>query len=283
MNEYEVIMSTIALSMGAAWASGINLYLALLVLGLGGASGNIALPAELTVLQDPMVIGAAGLMYFIEFFTDKMPGVDSGWDALHTFIRLPAGALLAASSVGEVTPALEITAGILGGGMAAATHATKAGTRLMINTSPEPFTNWTASVGEDVAVVGGLWGALHYPEAFLIFLAVFLIAMIFLLPKIWRGVKLIFRKLGELLGLVKPQMQPETPAASALVLNEDLEPLDKLARLKQLLDNGAISEAEFTTQKAHLLTVATEDTMPNTTPNTTPDTTSDKPNNANPA
>ncbi|MCG8312271.1 MAG: DUF4126 domain-containing protein, partial [Pseudomonadales bacterium] len=205
MSEFELLTSTIALSMGVAWASGINLYAAILVLGVGGSTGNIELPPDLMVLQDPMVIGAAGLMYFVEFFADKTPGVDTGWDGIHTFIRIPAGALLAASSVGDVTPALEITAGILGGGMAATSHATKAGTRMMINTSPEPFTNWAASITEDVAVLGGLWAALNYPIAFLALLALFIIFAIWILPKIWRAVKLIARKIGEFLGLVEKE------------------------------------------------------------------------------
>ena len=97
MDNYQELVSIIALTMGASWAAGINLYAALLVLGIGGASGNIELPATMTVLQDPMVIAAAGCMYAVEFFADKIPGVDTGWDGLHTFIRIPAGAMLAAS------------------------------------------------------------------------------------------------------------------------------------------------------------------------------------------
>ena len=249
MSEFEVLTNTIALSMGVAWASGINLYAALLVLGIGGSTGNIALPPELQVLQDPMVIGAAGLMYFVEFFADKTPGVDSGWDGIHTFIRIPAGAMLAASSVGDVTPALEIAAGILGGSMAATSHATKAGTRLMINSSPEPFTNWTASVTEDLAVLGGLWTALNYPLVFIGLLVLFLIMAIWLLPKIWRGVKLLFRKIGQLLGLVAkdtPQRLNETPPALA-------DPVDQMVKLKALLDSGAITQDEFDEQKRRLL------------------------------
>lgn len=251
MTEFEILTNTIALSMGVAWASGINLYAAILVLGIGGSTGNIALPPELQVLQDPMVIGAAGLMYFVEFFADKTPGVDSGWDGIHTFIRIPAGALLAASAVGDVTPALEIAAGIMGGSMSAASHATKAGSRLMINTSPEPFSNWAASIAEDVAVLAGLWTALNYPIVFLGFLVLFIIFMIWFLPKIWQGVKFIFHKLGELLGLV--EKQPMQPAASEN--NED--PYDKIARLKQLLDSGAITQDEFESQKQHLLSLNT--------------------------
>ena len=144
------IAQVIALTMGAAWASGINLYAAILVLGLMGATGNMTLPADLQILANPLVIGAAGLMYLVEFVADKVPGVDSGWDTVHTFIRIPAGAMLAAGAVGEVNPALTLAAIVVGGGLAAATHTTKAGSRVMINTSPEPVTNWAASLTEDL-------------------------------------------------------------------------------------------------------------------------------------
>jgi hypothetical protein len=214
MENYDALLATLALTMGASWASGINLYAALLVLGLGGATGNIDLPPALQMLQDPLVIGAAGLMYAVEFFADKIPGVDSGWDTLHTFVRIPAGALLAAGAVGDVTPAIEISAGILGGGLAATSHATKAGSRLLINTSPEPFTNWGASFTEDLMVFGGLWAALNYPLVFLGFLIVFLLMVIWMLPKLWRLIKTVFRKVGEWLGLVekKPAIAPGSEA-----------------------------------------------------------------------
>lgn len=203
MENYDALLATLALTMGASWASGINLYAALLVLGLGGATGNIALPPDLQVLQDPLVIGAAGLMYTVEFFADKTPGVDTGWDTLHTFVRIPAGALLAAGAVGDVTPAIEITAGVLGGGLAATSHATKAGTRMLINTSPEPFSNWGASISEDVMVIGGLWAALNYPLVFLGMLIVFLCLVVWLMPKIWRLLKTIILKIGQFLGLAE--------------------------------------------------------------------------------
>ncbi len=202
MESYEALLATLALTMGASWASGINLYAALLVLGMGGASGNIDLPPDLEVLQNPMVMMAAGFMYFIEFFVDKTPGADTAWDTLHTFIRIPAGAMLAAGAVGDVTPALEIAAGILGGTLSASSHATKAGTRLLINTSPEPFSNWTASISEDLLVLGGLWAALSHPLLFLVLLFVFVALVIYLLPKIWRLVKTIVRKIGEFVGVV---------------------------------------------------------------------------------
>ncbi|MDH3873670.1 MAG: DUF4126 domain-containing protein [Desulfobacteraceae bacterium] len=192
MEPLDQIANTISLTMGVAWASGINLYAAILVLGLLGTTGNITLPATLQILTDPMVIVAAGVMYFVEFFADKMPGVDTGWDTLHTFIRIPAGALLAAGAVGDVNPAVALTAAILGGGLAAGAHAVKSGSRVIINTSPEPFTNWTASIAEDIAVIGGLWAALYYPWLFLVLMIVFIGLMIWLLPKIWGGIKKIF-------------------------------------------------------------------------------------------
>ncbi len=194
------IASMLATTMGAAWASGINLYAAILTLGLMGATGNIQLPPGLEVLTNPLVLMAAGAMYFVEFFADKIPGVDTAWDSLHTFIRIPAGAMLAASAVGPVDPAVQLAAGILGGGMAAATHATKAGARALINTSPEPFSNWTASVAEDVAVVAGLWTALHHPVLYLVLLALFVLFLVWFLPRLWRGIKLLFSKIRGLFG-----------------------------------------------------------------------------------
>lgn len=200
MESYDALLATLALTMGASWASGINLYAVLLVLGIGGATGNIDLPPDLLVLQDPMILMAAGFMYFAEFFIDKIPGVDTTWDALHTFIRIPAGAMLAAGAVGDVTPALEIAAGIMGGGLAATTHFTKAGGRAIINTSPEPFSNWAASISEDVIVLAGLWTAFNHPVIFLILLLLFIVFVIWILPKIYRAIRAIFTKLGQLFG-----------------------------------------------------------------------------------
>lgn len=230
-----------ALTMGLSWASGINLYAALLVLGLGGATGNIDLPDNLHALQDPLVIMAAAAMYAVEFFADKTPGVDSGWDTLHTFIRIPAGAMLAAGAVGDVTPSLEIAAGILGGGMAATSHATKAGTRLLINTSPEPVTNWIASFSEDVLVLAGLWAALNHPLLFLLFLLCFLALVIWLMPKIYRALKRMFTKLGQWLGLLE-----KTDSQGG---NRP----EQIGQLKQLRDQGALTEEEFQREKQRLL------------------------------
>jgi len=188
-------VSIIALSMGAAWASGINLYATIFMLGYLGSTGNIDLPPDLMVVTDPLVMTSAGLMYCVEFFADKTPGIDTAWDTLHTFIRIPLGAVLAMGAVGDMTPAVELAAFIVGGSLTAATHATKTGSRIVINSSPEPVTNWTASVGEDLLVITGIWAALNHPVAFLIALVIFIALMIWLLPKIWRGVKHIFNSI----------------------------------------------------------------------------------------
>jgi len=181
----------IAMTLGVAWASGINLYAAILVMGLMGTMGYTELPPSLTVLQDPLVLMAAGMMYFVEFFADKIPGVDSAWDTVHTFIRIPAGAMLAVGAAQglEINQAAELAAALLGGSLAATSHLTKSSTRLVLNTSPEPFSNATASIFEDLAVIGGLWTALNYPLAFIAFIIVFVLLAIWLLPKLWRAIK----------------------------------------------------------------------------------------------
>jgi len=204
----------IALTMGTAWASGINLYATVFMLGALNATGNMVLPAELQVLSDPLVLAAAGFMYCVEFFADKIPGVDTGWDTLHTFIRIPAGAMLAAGAVGDMGPGAQLAAALIGGSMTATSHAAKAGSRVMINTSPEPFTNWAASITEDVAVIGGLWAALYYPWVFLVGLVIFILLLIWLLPKLWRGIVKVFSFLGRLLNGDSRQPPPPPPPPS---------------------------------------------------------------------
>jgi len=205
----------IALTLGVGWAAGLNLYAAVFMLGLLGNTGNLALPPGLEVCADPLVMAAAGLMYCVEFFADKVPGLDTSWDAVHTFIRIPAGAALAAGAVGELGAGAELAALLVGGTLAAGSHATKAGTRLLVNTSPEPFTNIGASIGEDVAVVAGLWAALHYPWVFLVGLAIFVLFAIWLLPKIARAVAAMFRTIrGWFRGPAAPDdPAPPTPSA----------------------------------------------------------------------
>jgi hypothetical protein len=189
-------IDTVALSLGVAWASGINLYATILMLGILGATGGIALPPELQALAHPAVIAAAALMYLVEFFADKVPGLDSAWDAVHTFIRIPAGAVLAAGALGPVDPSAQVAAALLGGAFSAGSHLTKASCRLVINASPEPFSNWGASLFEDVLVILGLYAALHHPLVLLGLLALFFGLAIWLLPKLFRAIRAGFRKLA---------------------------------------------------------------------------------------
>jgi Sec-independent protein translocase protein TatA len=163
-----------------------------------GSAGHVTLPPDLQILSTPIVMGAAGLMYVVEFFADKVPGVDTGWDVLHTFVRIPAGAMLAMGMAEglEMNEAVQFAALLLGGGIAATSHAAKAGSRVLINTSPEPFSNWTASITEDVVVIGGLWASLQHPVLFVVALVLFLVLVVWLLPKIWRALKRIVRAIG---------------------------------------------------------------------------------------
>lgn len=218
MESYNEIIGIIALTMGASWASGINLYATILALGVASTTGAVELPENLQMLSNPLVIGAAGFMYFVEFFVDKVPGVDTGWDSIHTFIRIPAGALLASGMISpaEAGIAAEVAVGILGGGLAAATHATKAGSRVLINTSPEPVTNWTASIAEDIAVFTGLWAALNHPYWFVASIILFILLLIWLLPKLWRGIKKVFKFLFNKED-AKETKQDKTESATILI------------------------------------------------------------------
>lgn len=186
------LVETIALASGLAWASGLRLYLVVFLAGVLSYFGYLHLPETLAVLQHPLVIGSAGLMAVAELVADKVPAFDSLWDSIQTFIRIPAGALLAAFALGDVEPAWMLAAGLIGGTITAGTHFAKAGSRLAINTSPEPFSNWLASFGEEGLVVGGLWAMLAAPWLFLGLLALFLIVAGFLLVKLWGFVSRLF-------------------------------------------------------------------------------------------
>jgi hypothetical protein len=185
----------VALAAGLAWASGIRLYAVVFLAGLLGRYDYLELPSHLAVLEDPVVLGIAGLMFVAEFVADKIPAFDSVWDAAHTFIRVPAGALLAAAAFGEMDPVWVAAAALIGGGIASTAHATKAGSRALINTSPEPLSNWTASLAEDLMAPLGLWLAIQYPVLFLLLLLGFLGLAAWLLPKLWRGLKAVFARL----------------------------------------------------------------------------------------
>lgn len=225
MEQLDQIIALIAITMGVGWASGINLYATLLTLGILGTTGHMALPEELDILTNPLVIAAAGLMYMVEFTADKIPGVDSIWDSLHTFIRIPAGAVLAAGLVGDASAGVELAAAIVGGGLATTTHITKTGSRMLINTSPEPVTNWIASVTEDIVVVLGIWTAVQNPWLFLLLLILFLVLLVWLLPKIWRALKKTGRGIKSL--FIRPR---ETAASPTAELPIDLPELDRPPR-----------------------------------------------------
>jgi hypothetical protein len=184
----------IALAAALGWASGIRLYAVLFIVGGLGYLHLVDLPGGLTALAHPFVLAASGFMFCVEFFADKVPGVDTLWDTVHTFIRIPAGAALAASVFGDSSAAAALAAAIVGGSLAAGSHFATAGGRAVINTSPEPFSNWAASFGEDLAVGTVLWLAFTHPIAALIVLAVIVAFTIWLIPKVWRFIRALLRK-----------------------------------------------------------------------------------------
>jgi hypothetical protein len=186
----------VALAAAVGWASGLRLYAVLFIVGGVGYLGVVDLPAGLHVLAHPLVLAASGFMCCVEFFADKIPGVDSAWDVVQTFIRIPAGAALAASVFGDSSAAWMLAAAILGGTLAAGSHAAKAGGRALINTSPEPFSNWTASFGEELAVGTVLWLAFAHPIVALVVIALFVAGMIWLLPKVWRALRAIVNRVA---------------------------------------------------------------------------------------
>lgn len=188
-------LSAAALAGGLSWASGVRLYMALFVAGWFSRIGLIALPPGLQILASPWILGVTGALLVMEFLADKIPGFDSVWDALHTFIRIPAGAILAAAALGQMDPTLTTIAALAGGTLAAGAHFTKAGTRALINTSPEPLSNWTASFAEDATVAGTLWAAFFHPWMLFILLLLFAVLTIWLLPKLWRGMRWLAMKL----------------------------------------------------------------------------------------
>ena len=203
-------LQALSLALGTAWASGINLYATVAALGIAGRTEMIQLPPDLQVLTHPAVIAIACIMYVIEFFADKVPYVDSGWDVLHTFIRVPAGAILAARSLGPMNPALELVALLAGGAVALAAHGTKATARLAINASPEPFSNWLTSITEDLAVLGGIWMIFNHPILMLILVLGFLALVVWLVPKLFRLAKRGFQALRNRLRGVKPDQPAPT-------------------------------------------------------------------------
>jgi hypothetical protein len=192
----------VALAAAVGWASGLRLYAVLFIVGGLGYLQLVELPAGLNALAHPLVLAASGFMCFVEFFADKIPGVDTAWDVVQTFVRIPAGAALAASVFGDSSTAMMLAAAILGGSLAAGSHLAKSGGRAVINTSPEPFSNWAASFGEELAVGSVLWLAFAHPLAALVVLAVLVVFTLWLIPRVWRMIRtLVDRVLSWLDGL----------------------------------------------------------------------------------
>ena len=186
----------LALAAVLGWASGLRLYAVVFITGLAGVMGWIPLPNGLLLLQHPAMLAGSGFMLFVEFFADKIPGVDSLWDGVHSVIRIPAGAALAAGVFGADSATMGMVAALLGGSLAATSFATKATTRAAVNTSPEPFSNIAVSLFEDGLVVGAMWLATNHPVAFGIALAVTLVLMIILLVTLFRFLKVMARRIG---------------------------------------------------------------------------------------
>lgn len=183
------VLQSVALAGGMAWASGMRLYAVLFLAGALSYLGYLDLPASLSILENPWIMGLSGVLCLIEFLADKIAVVDSLWDGVQGFIRIPAGALLAALALGEHDPVLMVAVGMLGGALTAGTHFAKSGSRAMINASPEPFSNIAVSFGEDALVASGLWAAIFHPQLFVILLALFVLLLIWLLPKVYRAVR----------------------------------------------------------------------------------------------
>ncbi|MDR5813906.1 MULTISPECIES: DUF4126 domain-containing protein [unclassified Caballeronia] len=182
------MLESLSLAAGLSWASGLRLYLTVFIAGMFQRMGLVHLPDSLAILSSPWVIGVAAVLTVVEFLADKIPAVDSLWDAVHTFIRIPAGAVLAAGALGHADPAMLTIAALAGGTLAGASHFAKAGTRALINLSPEPVSNWAASTTEDVGALAGITLALFVPLLFLILVLVFLVLAGWALPRLARGV-----------------------------------------------------------------------------------------------
>jgi hypothetical protein len=188
--------STLSLALGTAWTSGINLYATVTVLGLLQKFGATRLPGGLDVLDNWWIIGVAGGLYLIEFFADKIPYVDSVWDVVHTFIRVPAGAIVAYAATNQMDPSVYVPAALLGGGLAFSSHGTKAALRVGANLSPEPVSNWALSLVEDIVAFVGTALAVFAPVLIAIVLFVFVLVFFWFFPKVYRAVRRLFSAIG---------------------------------------------------------------------------------------
>jgi hypothetical protein len=194
-------ITTAATAMGSAWLSGINLYATVVTLGLLQRFQWVKLPGELVMLSSWWFIGLAGALYLVEFVADKIPAVDTAWDAVHTFIRIPAGAIMAATAFAEFDPSIKMAAMIVGGSLALGSHGTKAATRLAANASPEPFSNVALSIIEDIITFASTIMMAFYPVLILIVIAVFLVVALWIIPKIVRALRRLIARLKNLFNL----------------------------------------------------------------------------------
>jgi hypothetical protein len=190
--------STLSLALGTAWTSGINLYATVTVLGVLQKFGATKLPLGLTVLDNWWIIGIAGFLFAVEFFADKIPYVDSVWDVVHTFIRVPAGAVMAYAATNELDPTVSTVATLLGGGLALSSHGTKSALRATANLSPEPFSNWILSLAEDAIAIVGSFLAVFAPVIIAIVLVIFVGIFGWFAPKIFRAMRRLYRAIKSL-------------------------------------------------------------------------------------
>ena len=197
-------VTSLALAAGLSWASGIRLYAVLFISGMLHTTGVVTLPAALQVLAAPAVLAVSGVLLVCEFLADKVPAFDTLWDAFHTFVRIPAGALLAVGALGPSEAPMAVAAALLGGTLAGSSHLAKAGSRLLINASPEPFSNWAASLGEDALVPLTVFLAFKYPLLLFTVLLLFLVLAIWLLPRLWRAIVAFAARVGGLIGPRSP-------------------------------------------------------------------------------
>ena len=188
-----IALPSVALAGVLSWASGFRLYAALFIAGMLARFHVVVLPATLDILAHTPVLIATGALLVVEFLVDKIPAVDSMWDSVQTFVRVPLGALLAWGVFASASPETQAVAAILGGALAAGTHVAKAGTRAVVNTSPEPLSNWGLSFSEDGLLLLGMWLAFKHPLAFVVLLALFVLLLVWLIPKLWRGLMALGR------------------------------------------------------------------------------------------
>ena len=211
----------VAIAGAVGWASGIRLYLVILLTGLAGYLGWMQLPQGLHLLANPVVLGASGFMVFVEFFADKIPGLDSLWDVVHTVIRIPAGAALAAGVFSADSAAMSLVAALVGGTLATTSFAAKATSRAAINTSPEPFTNIGTSLVEDSLVPAGLWLAVAHPFVFIPLLMVVLVLSIWLIRVCWRFLTQLFTRVARIFsGKPDPGLSPAFSLKSPFSKND---------------------------------------------------------------